>query len=245
MTRRGDLLLSAALLVAGQYSVWVLGDAGGAWAGSLTLAVGSVVLLRRREAPLRVAWATVLLQALCAVWAEPDSLVFGIVGIVAWYAVGRWANPRRALMSLVVVCLLSGAAVTPEGSALDWLNLYLSIVLTTFVVPWLAGFLVRTRADGRDRRETTEAMAVPTTPAGVDDHAGTDVGGGPDLSVLSPREREVFALLARGATNSEIAAELFLSVYTVKAHVASILAKLGLRDRVAVVVYAHAPHELR
>jgi len=239
MSRWIDLVLSATLLVAGQVSVWVLGDAGRSWAASLTLAAGSVVLLWRRRAPLRVAWLTVGLQALCSVWVEPESLVFGIISIVAWYAVGRWANPRRGLVSLVAVSVLAVAAVTPEGAALDWINLYLSVVLTSFVVPWLVGFLVRTRADVHDRREATAALAAPEAAAGRADAPRAD------LAVLSPREQEVFALLARGATNSEIAAELFLSVYTVKAHVASILAKLGLRDRVAVVVFAHAPHELR
>ena len=48
----------------------------------------------------------------------------------------------------------------------------------------------------------------------------------------------MYDLLVRGATNAEIATELFLSIYTVKAHVASILAKLGMRDRVQVAVFA-------
>jgi DNA-binding NarL/FixJ family response regulator len=59
------------------------------------------------------------------------------------------------------------------------------------------------------------------------------------LEALTEREREVLALVARGLTNAEIGARLFLSPLTAKTHVSRIMAKLAARDRVQLVITAY------
>ncbi|WP_443029613.1 response regulator [Spirillospora sp. NBC_01491] len=71
------------------------------------------------------------------------------------------------------------------------------------------------------------------------DQAGAFQRARDALEVLSPRENEVVLAVARGRTNAEIAAELLMTVATVKAHVSHVLGKLGLDNRTQVALLAH------
>jgi DNA-binding NarL/FixJ family response regulator len=76
----------------------------------------------------------------------------------------------------------------------------------------------------------TVAHRLPSSAAG-----GVDVR----LDRLTPRERDILVEVALGKSNTEIAADLFLSENTVKSHFKHVLAKLGLRDRVQAVIFAY------
>jgi len=88
-----------------------------------------------------------------------------------------------------------------------------------------------------------DAVISPSTTRRLLDHVAGRLAPTPTnagaLQSLTDREREVFGRLAAGASNTEIAQQLFLSETTVKTHVGHILSKLQLRDRVQAVVFAY------
>ncbi len=128
------------------------------------------------------------------------------------------------------------------------------IVLTTFNLDDRAATAIRYGASGfllKDAAPELLTAAIRTV------HSGTAVIAPDDLSVLlggtlrgaaalpdsygslTEKEREVLQSVAAGLSNAEIASTLYLSESTIKTHVGSILRKLGLRDRVQVVVFAY------
>ena len=135
------------------------------------------------------------------------------------------------------------------------------IVLTTFDLDEYALAAIQAGASGFLLKDTQpeelleairtvhrgDAVIAPSTTRRLLDHvvpllrvpSAQAAGKVAAVQSLSPREREVFGLLAQGRSNLEIAAELYLSEATVKTHVGRILAKLGARDRVQAVVIAY------
>ncbi|HEY3530567.1 MAG TPA: response regulator transcription factor [Nocardioides sp.] len=129
------------------------------------------------------------------------------------------------------------------------------IVLTTFDVDEYVYEALRAGASGfllKSAPPETLVHAIRTVAAGdglldpavtrrVIEHFARQpqVRPAPELARLTEREHEVLTYVARGLSNAEIAAELVISEATVKTHVARLLAKLQLRDRVQAVVYAY------
>lgn len=84
---------------------------------------------------------------------------------------------------------------------------------------------------------SSPSPAIATPRAAADGAA--EAAATAELALLTERERDVLRLLADARSNAEIATELYIGEATVKTHVSNVLQKLGVRDRVAAVVYAH------
>jgi DNA-binding NarL/FixJ family response regulator len=111
-----------------------------------------------------------------------------------------------------------------------------------------AGFLVKTDSperlvEGVRVVAAGEALLAPEITRRLIDQfvsgARPNAPAPPELEELTERELEVLKHLARGLSNAEIAGALYVSDGTVKTHVARILSKLGVRDRVQAVVFAY------
>lgn len=81
-------------------------------------------------------------------------------------------------------------------------------------------------------------VTVDSGPSGVTVEVADDGPAGPAGNRLSAREVEVVRAIARGRTNQEVGAELFISLSTVKSHVSTTQTKLGLRNRVEIAAWA-------
>lgn len=108
-----------------------------------------------------------------------------------------------------------------------------------------SGFLLKT-TEPRALIDAVKACAAGETTLGpsvitrlIDTYLSRPAVAAPGLADLTDRELDVLRSMAKGLSNAEIARELYLAETTVKTHVARILTKLGVRDRVQAVVVAH------
>ena len=227
---RSDAALAAVLLVVSQVEVWVFGRLGGTAAAAGIAGVAAVLMLWRSRYPLGLALAECVLFALAAQVSlaqdvEPLSATFLCTLVTTWFTLGRLTDRLRASIGLGLGLAFGLLATSPFR-----MNVYLAIVLTTFVVPWLVGSLAWMRSQSSAERERLQSAE------GV--HVARVSANPTALQQLTPREAEVLALMVEGLSNAEMAARLYVSLPTVKSHVASILRKLGVRDRTQAVVVA-------
>ncbi|NTV40056.1 MAG: response regulator transcription factor [Demequinaceae bacterium] len=197
---------------------------------------------------------------------DDDPLVrMGLKAIVGsepdWEVVAEAGDGREALAVVAkhrpdIVLMdvrmphLDGLAATREITAGD--SGAKVLVLTTFEVDeyvfealraGAAGFVLK-RVPPAELIEAVrivaagESLLFPASTRGVIERFAAPQSGAV-LPDLTEREEDVLRLLARGMSNGEIAAKLFVSVETIKSHVASILMKLGVRDRTQAVIAAY------
>ncbi len=130
------------------------------------------------------------------------------------------------------------------------------VIVTTFELDEYVGRAIRAGASGFLVKDTEpvefiravrvvaagDALLSPTVTRRLLERLSSELRETPDaaaLSVITEREREVLALVGQGLTNDEIGKRLYLSPLTAKTHVSRIMAKLGARDRVQLVVIAY------
>lgn len=166
----------------------------------------------------------------------------------------RRTHPDVVLMDIEmpggdgITTIANMAQTVPEARAL---------VLTTFDIDdyvlgalraGAAGFLLKTTSPReliravKDCADGGSALGPTIVKRLVTSYVGHEPARVPQVEQLTPREREVLRVMAKGLSNTEIAAELYLTENTVRTHVAHVLRKLQVRDRVQAVVLAHQAH---
>jgi DNA-binding NarL/FixJ family response regulator len=163
--------------------------------------------------------------------------------VVAECADGRQAVEELPALRPDVVLMdvrmpaLDGIAATAELRGLD--DALDVLVLTTFGEDEVLWGAIEAGAAGFVLKDSTADDLIAAVRAVAGGAAWFDPAVAPRLDLLTDRKHDVLRLMARGATNAEIGATLFVAEATVKTHVGSIFGKLGVRDRAAAIVFAY------
>jgi predicted ATPase/DNA-binding NarL/FixJ family response regulator len=230
---------------------------GDPWVLGLSLTGLARVAAARGDHDQTIALAIQSLRALHQAGASRDTAVALVALAGAACATGR-ARLGARLLAAVARAYPEGSAIGDEQASFDAAVAATRAALGdgAFEATWIEGQLLMfdqavdaalalaepeqaaAESDGAPLRASTAegARRAGATRAAAD--APPERSAAPPLSVLTRREREVAALIARGLTNREIAAELIISEMTADSHVSHILRKLGVRSRAQVASWA-------
>lgn len=239
-----DVMLAAALTLSSQVEIWApaftpgVGEVTGSVPvlSATTLAM-TLPLALRRAAPVAVLVAVFGAAAVQSWLTTPvEGLSTLAAMLVAAYSSSAYSGFSRAVVSaavIVVGIVLLGRATGDEA--------FMTIL---FGSAWLAGFVVSQRSGqlqklSLDNRDLAQRLDSATNLLADAQRREGGAVAPDELATLTTRELDVTRAIAAGMSNSEIASKLVISEWTVKTHVASILRKLGLRDRTQVAVAAY------
>ena len=242
-----DCVVAAALTLFSQAEIWAprlvpgVGEVtGSAPLLAVTALAMTVPIAFRRTAPLAVLVVVFGAAALQGWLTQPIEGLSALAAmLIAAYSSSAYTGPSKAVVgavTLLVGIALVGLAV---GDVAFMAIVFGSAWLMGFVVNQRSGQLLQLAGDNRDLSQRLSEATVVLAEAERRRVSGAPVLAPDDLAALTTRELEVARAIATGMSNAEIAGELVISEWTVKTHVASILRKLGLRDRTQVVVVAY------
>ncbi|MZE80629.1 response regulator transcription factor [Streptomyces xinghaiensis] len=185
---------------------------------------------------------------------EPGIKVVGEVGDGAQAIAETWRTRPDVVLMDIRMPRMDGLAATRAICGDERLSATKVLVLTTFALDEYVYEALRVGASGFLLKDTPPRLLLEAIAAAADgdvlispamakrlvaDFVRRPTGDSGLLDLLSEREREVLAEVARGKTNSEIGESLHMSPLTAKTHVSHILGKLNARDRVQLVIIGY------